>query len=118
MREEVNNLVEPLNDLGEREVSQKEIKDICSRLRQSGAKLDQVSRHLKESTPAKTQLSRDLGHLLHREQEEQMGAVDDRLCSLDQQLSAFCSQKQRTQRKLQELKSLISEAKGCAELIE
>lgn len=105
------NLVQPLNELGEREVKKPEIDEILKKLNNMNKDLNAMERDILPKRQAIQSLMGDVENMLERDKGRKVDEAESLLNDLDDQIDDLALKREDLFKKLSEYKSLITQAK-------
>mmetsp|Transcript_21886 Transcript_21886/g.33965 ORF Transcript_21886/g.33965 Transcript_21886/m.33965 type:complete len:500 (-) Transcript_21886:2632-4131(-) len=110
-RDKLINHVQPLNELGEREVKKPEIEEILKGLDTINDELRAQERDLVPKSQQIEDLDQEVNDMLEKDKGRKIEAAEDKLNSLDDKIGDLALKKEDALKKLAELKDLLAQAK-------
>lgn len=110
--DDLNFLVEPLNQIGEREVKQPEIDQVLAKEKELYAELQALAVTLEPLDPAIERLSAEVDDMIDDDKGAQMLLGEDRINDLDKFIADLEDRRQKVHDKLDELTDLLNVAEA------
>jgi len=110
-KDKLMDVIQPLNELGDREVKTPEIVKILEQLKAIEKKLKDCEADLGETKKRGDQLGEEVDQLLEGEKSRKVQDADEQLGKLDKALADLADLKKDAQKKLEIYKDLIEAAK-------
>ena len=108
--DDLNFLVEPLNQIGEREVKQPEIDNVLAKEKELYKELQAIDARLEPLDPEIERLSAEVDDMIDDDKNAQILLGEDRIADLDKLIADLEDRRQKVHDKLDELNDLLNEA--------
>jgi len=103
--------IQPLNELGEREVKQQEIEEIMEKMKVLGEDFDSLDNEIKPFLAKLQALLKDVDAMIEMEKGKNVKAADEAMAELDKKLADMDALKTAALKKLVEYNKLMDEVK-------
>lgn len=110
-KDRLMDVIQPLNELGDREVKTPEVQQILEKLKEIEKELKDTEGELAETKKAVDQLNAEVDKLIESEKNNKIQDADEQLGNLDKALADLADLKKEAQRKLQKYQDMIAAAK-------